>query len=362
MRRRKTWLWLAAALLLVGLAAFLMSRGEDQPPEHEEVKVAFPRFLRGPERQRMETRKTLPVPTVATPRQAQRPRDPLLAALADPRAKEVMVVEANALRNSPVGELFVDCLHALRRAGGADPLDLFKQKSGVDPLKDIDRVAMEDKNLVVSGFFDKANWDALSEGMVASRYGDEGRLYEAGPNPQPGMPPYMAVWRNQLVVFGDDRASVMDAIDRVEGRKDAVPTLSEDDTYGEVYGVLQGGDVLMPPSGATGTEADLARRLASVAKRVELHVDAMHDVAMVARVRGDDGAELGDLAKSVGGALALARAQAASDGRKQVAELMDYARVVPGDRSFSMEVALPLDVLEKQLAWCRDPSRQPPQR
>ena len=42
-------------------------------------------------------------------------------------------VEANAIRNSPLGEMLLECLNA----DGADDLEDFRRETGIDPLQDL---------------------------------------------------------------------------------------------------------------------------------------------------------------------------------------------------------------------------------
>ena len=59
---------------------------------------------------------------------------------------------------------------------------------------------------------------------------------------------------------------------------------------------------------------------------------------------GNDPAGALDLAKTLGGALALGRAAARAQGKDDLASFLDYASVRPSDSgSFWVEMALPLD-------------------
>src|SRR6185436_15219876 len=110
-RKRLMFLWMAILLLAAGVA--LMLYGEEPAPVTPEVSVNFPRRLNPEERRRMENRRVLPAapqPQDDKPRGPERPRDPVLAALGS--GKSAVVVEANAIRNSPVGKLLIDCLLA----------------------------------------------------------------------------------------------------------------------------------------------------------------------------------------------------------------------------------------------------------
>jgi len=140
-------------------------------------------------------------------------------------------------------------------------------------------------------------------------------------------------------------------LDAVEGRGPApTPLLTPEQSYGELYGVMSGADLARTLAGSDAW----ANALVEAASKVEVHLDARRDVALVADVSGDDARRLEDLGKTLGGALALARAQARATGDDESAELLSFAKVSParGD-ALSVEVALPLEVVAKRLAFCR---------
>jgi hypothetical protein len=70
-------------------------------------------------------------------------------------------------------------------------------------------------------------------------------------------------------------------------------------------------------------------------------------------VNGPDGERVGDLGRSLGGALSLGRLKAKAEGDKDLVELLELARVSQHDGLFTVEVALPLELLEEKLAACR---------
>ena len=233
--RRRTWLALAA--LLLAAAAGLLALVEE-PPERPLAPVAFPRRLREAERRRVTERRTLPpaaAPATAAPGAEPSPpaprRDPFLTALPAAPGEPVVIFEANALRHSRLGELFIRCALA------KDP-DFFaglSRETGLDVLKDVDRVGFAGDAVVISGTFDAAHWERLEQQAEATPYGDEGRLYrdrgKAGA-------PVLARWRDQVVVFSPDEAAARLAVDQLEGRAEAPPPLDGDLAYGEVYGVI----------------------------------------------------------------------------------------------------------------------------
>lgn len=356
--QRRRGLWLVFAVVLFGLGAWLMLSGQGEEEAPAPKKVAFPYRMRPAERERMEKRRTYVMPQDAgTVAQPVRPKDPVLAALPRGKGKTAMVIEANAIRHSPIGQLLVECL--MNREGG--DLERFKKETGVDPLQDLDRMVVTDDGVILSGNFgDERLKDLLSkESATGYDYGDEARLFE--PRYERNLPdggvarrngPQVGLWNNQMLVFGRSADGVKEVIDRVEGRgPDEPPVISESSTYGEMYGVLSVERLkkLFPPE-----QQELATRLAEVAENVELHVDASSDFAMTAQVKGADEAKVTDLGKSLGGALSLARMKAQAEGEKELAQLLDFAKVRPDGNEFKLELAVPLDVIKQQLAFCRE--------
>lgn len=357
MRRRR--LWLLAALVLFVLAGFLLWHS-DGPPPPPPKQVEIPRSLRPAEITRMEKRAVLPLAPVKPNETAigpRRPRDPMLAALSFGKGSSAVVFEANALRYSPVGQLLLDCLAA---QGKDNPVQMLKDRYGIDVLQDLDRVAVTPNGLLLTGDFKTAKWGDLFQHAPGDLYGDDAELYQISPPvPDGGAPPpafASAVWNNQLVYLGKSSDDARAAIDRVEGRIPTEPLISESQTYGEVYGVL-GVDQfakLFPPE-----QAELAQKFAAAAQQVELHVDARNDVGLQASIHGSDAQQVEDLGKSLAGMLSAARLEAKASGEDDLAQLLDFARVRPDGSSFSLEMALPLDYLKKQLAWCHPDAGTP---
>ncbi|EPX59155.1 hypothetical protein D187_003059 [Cystobacter fuscus DSM 2262] len=363
------WLALAGGLFILAAWLMLSGQGEDEAPAPP--KVDFPRRLRPQERERVERRRTYVLPQDAgvalapgTQSEPRKPRDPLLAALPRGAGKTAVVIEANALRYSPIGELLLECL--MNRGG--EELERFKQTTGVDPLKDLDRLVITDEGLIVSGNFGDPRLKELLARDGSAAYGDGASLFELGRSrtlPDGGVAQRQGLsvgtWNDQMLMFGfkpNGMNGIKDIIDRVEGRgPDEPPVLSENSTYGEMYGVISVEQLrkLFPPE-----QKELADRLAAAAQNVELHVDASAGFAMTAQVKGADAALVTDLGKSLGGALSLARMKAQAEDDTELAQLLDFAKVRPDGNSFGLEMAVPLDVIQKQLAFCREAQEPPP--
>jgi hypothetical protein len=361
MKRRRGGIWLALAAVLLAVGAWLMFTGQGDEPRPEAREVEFPRRMRQEERKRAERRRTqvMALAPDAGPKESlpPQPRDPVLAALPRGKGKSAVVIEANALRHSPIGELLLECL---MRDGGRR-LDEMRRISGVDPLQDLDRLAITDDGLILSGNFGNAKLKELFKERVSSDYGPGARVYEPGsivvalPDGGTGRGQgnaAVATWNDQLIIVGDNPSSVKDVLDRVEGRgSDEPPVISEGSTYGEMYGVVSVEQITQLLG---QDQPELANRLREVADTVELHLDARSDVAMVAEIRGSDDAKVTDLGKSLGAALSVARLQAQAEGEKELAQLLDFAKVRPDGSQFRLELAVPIDVIRDRLAFCRD--------
>ncbi len=351
MRRRVKWLLLALPLLLA--AAFLMSRGENATLASPRA-IDFPEQLRPAEYRRAEARRLLPLarwdpnssPTAA------RPQDPLLAALGSGTGKMALVIEANAIRFSPIGELLIQCF-----SGEGDSLRKIREETGIDILQDLDRIALTDDGAIVTGNFQNARFRQLADSEPQS-YGDDGRLYslypsaDSGPNHGGADSAFdaMGIWKNQMMIFAPTPSGTKAVLDRVEGRVPGGPSpISESDTYGEVYGVLS---VSALSTLLSEGQSDLGRRLQAVAQRIAIHVDVAHDLALVADVEGSSSQDVQDLGKSIAAALSVALLQARMTSETELAEILEHARVIPGERSFRLELALPMKAIEKLLASC----------
>ncbi|WP_224372714.1 hypothetical protein [Hyalangium versicolor] len=358
---RRRGMWLALAVVLLAAGAWLMVSGSGEQPAPEPKKIVFPSRMQRSQWKRADERKTQVVPAVldagVVAGEKPRMRDPVLAALPRGAGHSAMVIEANALRNSPIGELLLDCL---LRDGGRSMED-FRKATGVDPLQDLDRLVITDEGMVFSGDFSKAHFQDMLQERVALDYGPGARVYEPGAVLMTGgdggvrrgrNSSAVGTWNNQMLVVGDSPDAVKKVLDRVQGGgSNEQPVIPEDATYGEMYGVVSVEMLarMLPPD-----QAELAQRLKEAASTVELHMDASSDMAMVAHVKGSDDSKVQDLGKSLGAALSVARLKAQADGNTDMAQMLDFAKVQPDGSSFKMELAVPLDVLRERLAFCRD--------
>ncbi len=342
---RRKLLWLVAIASLLGLAAWLFGLGEEPPPA--QPQVAFPEHLRPEEQKRAVARRSLPPPKPQPqqPAARPRPRDPLLAALRP--ASSAIVLEANALRYSPAGELLLKCL----AADDERAFDRMRDETGIDPLKDLDRIAIEPNGFVATGQFGEAKWSSMFSDPGQS-YGDEGVIYPVGSG-DAGAGMTAARWGDQLLAFGE-AGSGQQLIDQMEGRgSSGTPPLDESQTYGDAYGVI-GGDWLsgLLQSALAGSAPGTEARILQAANKVELHLDASSDLNLTATFNGPDPTAVDDLGRALGGALSLWRLSAETHGDSKLVSLLDQANIVPGSGSFRLELSVPLDFVKDQLKDC----------
>ncbi len=344
-RRRAPWLWLVVAAVLLGVGAWLM-RGAEPPEREPPPQVRLPTRMTRVERERADVRSSWQVPAYdAGPGVApQAPRDPLLAMMPAEVKYGAVVAEFNAIMNSELGGLMAACFFGDAQAVFAD--------AGFDPSRQIDRVAMIDDVVSVTGSFKGTDWAQLfPNSSVARDYGPRAQLHE-----RPlanGQVQRFATWRGEMLLLADNEAELMRVIDRLEGSTPPVaqPVLNDSMAYGEVYGVLAA-NALADMLGET--DPRLGETIRQTAKNAQLHMDVSRDVGMVADIEANDSKKAEELRRTLGGALSLARMQAQAKGDDGVADLLDLARVrsAEGGQGFRLEAGLPYEFMEDALKGC----------
>jgi hypothetical protein len=289
-----------------------------------------------------------PAPIEGQPTPPPPPRDPVLAALPSTVKTGAVVIEANAIRHSDLGDLMVQCLFT----GNPEVLNGMRD-AGFDPLENLDRVAVADDTLMLTGDFSKADF---------KRLGPIGNEKDFGPNAtlmtplkgDGGVATHVGVWKGQVLVVGETENEVTPVLDRLERKGDPAeqPVLSERDQYGEVYGVLKAKPFA---EDLADENPQLAKLLEEAASSIRLHADVTHDVGVVAEIEGSDPAKTQDLRKAIGSALTLAKLQAQAKGQDDAAEVLGFAKVAQaknGSANFNLEAGLPYEFLERQLKRC----------
>lgn len=343
--RRRGWWWLVLAAALLALGAWLML-GAEPPPRPPPPYVSLPRKMTPDERTRVAERRTWSPPAadageVAAAPPPARPRDPLLSMMPETVERGAVVAEVNAILNSELGGLLVECV----TSGGRADFDHMAD-AGFDPRVHLDRIAVIDDAFVMTGQLESLPFES---GTVTKDYGPRAKLLEF-----PGTEKRWAgLWNNQLLVFGGDEATTRALLDRLERHDpNARPVLDDSQAYGEVYGVV-GPKALADLFG--DDDPKVRDLIVSATKGLSLHVDVSHDVGVVADVQANDATKTDDLRKSIGGLLSIARLRAQNRGRDDQAELLDLARVRAGDGAgFRVEAGVPHELVKSMLQQCVD--------
>lgn len=347
-RRRRPWGWLVVAALLLAAGAWLM-RGAEPPERAPAPPVSLPTRMTRGEKARAEARQTWVAPPSALPDAGPvvaRPRDPVLALMPPSVEHGAVVAELNAIVNSDLGGLLLDCL------GGASG-GLFDElrDAGLDPATSLDRMALVDDALVLTGDFRGDGWRRFVPAGATSRgHGRQGELL--GWTSPDGGSTSMGVWGGQLLVLGDDEGTTRALLDRLEGTGPSTPgVLSDAMAYGEVYGVLKPA-ALAELLGEV--DPQLGGLLRQSAEGLELHLDVTRDVGLVADVTGADASKTEELRRALGSALSLARMNAQARGEADDAALLDLAHVrsAEGGTQFRLEAGLPYEYVKQSLEAC----------
>ena len=134
----------------------------------------------------------------------------------------------------------------------------------------------------------------------------------------------------------------------MEGRGPAPrPLLTPEQSYGELYGIVSGADLARTLGGSEAW----ATALVEAASKVEVHLDARRDVALVADVSARTRASWRTWGRPSAGRWRSRGSRRRAQGDTDAAELLGFARVSPSHgNALSLEVALPLEVVAKRLA------------
>ena len=204
--RSNRWLVLGALLLWIG--AWLMSQ-DDEVTVGQAPQIEFPRYLTEKEEKRLDSRRMLPEQLPEQVRDGEddeEPRDPLLRAFGAGDNTSIIVFEANAIRHSTLMEGFLDCLGKTAQDG----LSKVRDELGINPLEDIDRMAVGDKIVMFSGHFENFKWDEIFKTDPVS-YGNNALVFtkiHMTDNSEEMVTERFALWNNEILIVGKNRKEI----------------------------------------------------------------------------------------------------------------------------------------------------------
>jgi hypothetical protein len=346
--RRNQRIWLAVAGMAIALTTLLMSMHSERERAGQ-PRVVFPKYLDDRARDRRAMRRqelSLLLARQTEEGRQVRKEDPFLVAISGAAARgSHMVIELEAFKKTPLGEIMTRCLEEAEDGFFVE----FEEKTGVSPVDLIERVAMTDDLFLIQGNFKDVNLDALSgEDYMRVEEGDT-VLYRSSDDPDL-RDVKTALWKENILMFGDNTAALKESLGLLNGELpyDA-EVISDDDAYGEIYGRMD----VEEAAELFASKGDFSERFTRVVDDVKIHMDATSNVAIVAQVFGEDTTAMENLARTLGGILAVARVTARAKNNDTLAELLDFARVSNDGNTFDLELALPLDFLKEHMADCR---------
>jgi hypothetical protein len=349
LKRRSAWLLLALALF--GLVAWMTPRLDGNPYAREAKPARFPRYPSRAEYRRMNQRRTLVQPAQPGAATAEPiKRDPLLVAM-PPDARTLLVLEAKAFLQKPIGRMLVACAKA-----DADIPTL--EKDGFD-LDKLDRTAVVDPGeagemFMLSGAFAGIDVHKMKRVGDPQPYGRSAQIYAPAAASESSDAPgararandsYVATWNDEIVLIGKQGEAIRAAIDRLEGRAPARAPFDQNEAYGELYGRVTG---RFAPRFLPNVVAD---KLQEAGLDFMFHLDASKDALLVVDASGTP-QEARDVGRTLAAALAARRVQAISSGETNLARLLDLYSVRSEHDGFQLEAAFPLELVEEALGKC----------
>ncbi len=334
---------LAVFVVCLGLAFFIAREGDQdraETPTTAGPDVVFPRedFRRPlPKRARQKpVARDAPLDVARAQRDRRKGPDPLEAAVAVGGDKGAVFVEVNALQETPLVKKMLRC----RGQDAEGALQRIQEKIGLDPTRDIDRVALTDGVVAASGFFD--NLTMPSELGEGTPLGDDATLYEI--KDDNGEMLHVARLSNDMLLFGNSEKQVKDAVGRVRGEVPVPATsLPVSGAMGDVYGRMSGPFI----AGLLATSQNpMAQRAAELIQDGMVRATVGEHVAMSMDFSATDEASAEDLSRTLGGLIAAGRLQAVQENDKVLERLLEKARVKPTDGGrFELDLALPGDLM-----------------
>ena len=327
-----------AALCIVG--AFMLSRVSDKSEEKTakkenaalKKKVVFPRndFSRtfNKNDSPLATQRAKPVSVK---------QDPIVSAMTA-KGDTAIYAEINAIRHSELVEKILTC----RDAELSKEIERFKEDTGIDPLQDVDRLAISDGLFAVSGNFqDLTNLrEKMGDERIETEYGENATILKT-----PGQPFMFAQVNDELLISAESEDELKAAIDRAEGRTTTDIKTPKGFGHSELYGNF--GAAFLKDI-ARGDP--LLQNLADTIKNGDVRMNVGDAVSASLDLQVDDKESGENLAKALGGALAMARREAQNKGEEELAALLEQAKVDPrGDGNFNLDIAVPGDFILKTL-------------
>jgi hypothetical protein len=329
MKRRRPGLLLLAALLLAGAAGWVLwsSREVSQRREATLAGVpAFPEPHQPPAQRRVAHASRLKPAPLPPPRPVSPSRQDGMLSFVSGAKGTVALVHVNALFNTPLFERLRLCLpkdFGEIQTGTANAL-------GIDLTRDVDRVALAQGGLVMSGFFEgkPVAEQSMGQGATGDSYRGASLFSKDG---------HCAAQLGNLVVF----SQVDDCRGLIDRALQPTPDEAQDEIYGDLY--LRS-DLQQLRQGASPAVQPLLDGLSGMT----LRANVWDSVALSFEGSPASGKDAEELARIARGAVQLAKSQLDED-QVELQTLADLAKVRTQAGKLQLDLALPANDLFDRL-------------
>lgn len=348
--KQRRWIFLLLTIALLALGWFLSRCSEDKQPERAKASQTrvFPREQRRhrgkaqTERQR-QRQKTVDG-SIAPSQKAQNqtiPQDGFERAYNDPKSGALLSVQVNAIRNSELATKIMRC----REQELSPSLKQVQEALGIDPLQDIDRLALGENVVVMSGFFSGLRVpESFGEGQDL---GQNAQLYtlplpeqqaEEGPTET-----YLAVVDDQLILLGNTRQDIDDSIARIHDPEPSDNAMLDDELNSSDLGGFLGPGFVQKLLG-DNPDDPLSQQISQTVQNARFRANVDDAVMISTDLTGTDAAQVKDLSQSIAGGLSAMRLKAAHEGDQDLATLLDLARVKQEEENGELSPNIALDL------------------
>jgi hypothetical protein len=324
-KRRDLRLLGAAALLLLGSAAWLLWSSRSETRRREAVLAGVPKFPvpgQPPRRRPLSVTHAASSPLPPPPAPARHDSIASFALQSGGGA----VVQVNALFNTPLFDRLRQCL-----PGDFAALDSAGKELGLDVSRDVDRIALASGGVAVSGFFaEKPIARTIAGGDPREEYLGAAIFHRPGGR--------CVAQMGNLLLFGES--------DDCRGLVDRALAPTPADAADQLYGDLFLRSDLAPYRSADAPPE--IRALADGLESVTLRANVWDSVALTVEGTPQPGRSLQDLAQMAQGAIAVVKSQLDED-QVELRTLSDLANVAVKGGRLELELALPADDLFDRL-------------
>lgn len=344
--RRATVTALLAVLVLLGLSMLARWRGEREegappaPAEARELAAAPSGAAAARSRPALRPR---------AERSRPKPRtEPFWRALGE-EGEQVLFVEVSAIAHSPAGQALLPCLGF----GEDGPLRRRLAEVGLDLERDVDRLALTDGAVVLSGHFgDLAA--RLREAPGTERCGARGLCDPPLPNG-----PRVVLWGDELLIHTAGSDSLEALLGRLEGSPGESASPAAADQLGDLH-LRMGADALAGLTGQLKELGDLVPEIRSATHRVDFDEETAWVVRLTPREPGRADAIVQRLRRTVADARGARSAQLAVIDR-DFDEVLASVEVERVGAEVEVRLRLPASHLTKRFAGCRLGGEPPPE-